>query len=81
MTSIHDKSSFIPGGGNVQNSHRNTFLGEAEGDNVQLTKHAKKAKNVRGDASTSKKRTGVPKIGSAGKTVPKRGSMRRITPS
>lgn len=81
MTSIHDKSSFIPGGDNVQSSERNKFLGTAEGDTPVKSAHKNNAKKVRGDASTSKKRTGVPSIGSAKGSAPKRGSLGRITPS
>ena len=79
MTSIHDKSSFIPGGG-VQNSHRNKFLGVAEGDNKMLDSNASRAQNVRGDASTKRKRTGVNSIGRTPRSAPGKGSLGKITP-
>jgi hypothetical protein len=79
MTTGHDKSSFIPGG-NVQNSHRNKFLGDAEGDNPMLTSNASRAQNVRGDASTKTKRAGVPKIGRTPSSAPSKGSLKKITP-
>lgn len=76
MTTIHDKSSFIPGG-NVQNSHRNSFLGVAEGDNVQLDKSRKPPSS----RSSKPKRSGAMPIGKGKTSTPRRGSMKKITPS
>jgi hypothetical protein len=81
MATIHDKSSFIPGGDSVQPSQRNTFLGVAEGEHPQKSKHANKASRVRGQATTAKKRTGVGSIGKQKGSAPGKGSMKKITPS
>lgn len=81
MASIHDKSSFIPGGDNVQPSERNKFLGEAEGDTPVKSAHKNRASRVRGQATTSKKRTGVGNIGKAKGSAPGKGSLKKITPS
>jgi len=81
MATIHDKSSFIPGGSAVQPSQRNTFLGVAEGETPVKRGHKHKASRVRGQATTATKRTGVGSIGKQKGSAPGKGSMKRITPS
>lgn len=82
MVSISDKSSFIPGGDNVQPSERNSFLGEAEGDNTPVKRaHKSRASKVRGQATIAEKRSGAMPIGKGKTSAPGKGSMKRITPS